>query len=157
MAIVLLDQLTKYSISHSFSLYETIQVFPGLNITYVHNTGAAFSFLSDAGGWQRWFFVSLSSVISIGLLVWMKNHPGTRMWMGISLALILGGAVGNLIDRIYLGYVIDFIDVYYDRWHWPVFNVADSAISTGIVMLIIDSFWFDHAELSTFSGEVKKK
>jgi signal peptidase II len=156
VAIVVLDQLTKYSISQGFSLYESIQIFPGLNITYVHNTGAAFSFLSDAGGWQRWFFVSFSSIISVGLLVWMKNHPGTKVWMAVSLALIIGGAIGNLIDRVYLGYVIDFIDVYYDKWHWPAFNVADSAISIGIVMLIIDSFWFDHAELSTYSGEKKK-
>jgi signal peptidase II len=156
VAIVVLDQLTKYSISQGFSLYESIQIFPGLNITYVHNTGAAFSFLSDAGGWQRWFFVSFSSIISVGLLVWMKNHPGTKVWMAVSLALILGGRRIIKKDRVYLGYVIDFIDVYYDKWHWPAFNVADSAISIGIVMLIIDSFWFDHAELSTYSGEKKK-
>lgn len=156
IVLIAVDQWTKRLILQRLEPYDEIYVLPVLDIVRWHNEGAAWSILADAGGWQRWFFVVVSSVISIGLLVWMKNHPDTRMWMGISLALILGGAIGNLIDRINLGYVIDFIDVYYDRWHWPAFNVADSAISIGIIMLIIDSFWFDHAELSTFSGDIKK-
>ena len=153
--IVILDQLTKYYINQQFDLYESLRIIPGLNITYVHNTGAAFSFLSDAGGWQRWLFISLSGIISIVLVFWLKRLPATGLWLAVALALILGGAVGNLIDRILLGYVIDFIDVYFLKWHWPAFNVADSAISTGVVMLIIDSFWFDHARVSTHSGDIK--
>ncbi len=156
IAVIILDQITKYYISHQFSLYETLSLFPGLNLTYVHNTGAAFSFLSDAGGWQRWLFISLSSIISIILIVWMKRHPAADIWMAIALALILGGAIGNLIDRVMFGYVIDFIVVYYQRLYWPAFNIADSAISVGVVMMIIDSFWFDHANVSTHSGEIKK-
>ena len=156
LVIVILDQLTKYYISHQFNLFESLSIMPGLNITYVHNTGAAFSFLSDAGGWQRWFFIILSSAISLVLVFWLKNHPSTGLWLAIALALILGGALGNLIDRLLLGYVIDFIDIFYKKWHWPAFNVADSAISIGVIMLIIDSFWFDHAEVSTHSGYIKK-
>jgi signal peptidase II len=156
IVIMIIDQVTKFYISQQFELYESIQVIPGINFTYVHNTGAAFSFLSDAGGWQRWLFISLSSGISILLIFWLKKQPSTGIWLAIALALILGGAVGNLIDRIFLSYVIDFVDVYYDKWHWPVFNVADSAISIGVVMLIIDSFWFDQARVSTHSGYIKK-
>jgi signal peptidase II len=156
IVIMIIDQVTKFYISQQFELYESIQVIPGINFTYVHNTGAAFSFLSDAGGWQRWLFISLSSGISILLIFWLKKQPSTGIWLAIALALILGGAVGNLIDRIFLSYVIDFVDVYYDKWHWPVFNVADSAISIGVVMLIIDSFWFDQASVSTHSGYIKK-
>ncbi|MGY8815352.1 MAG: signal peptidase II [Gammaproteobacteria bacterium] len=154
--IVIFDQVTKYYISQEFELYESIQLIPGINFTYVHNTGAAFSFLSDAGGWQRWLFVSLSSGVSLLLIYWLKKQPSTDIWLAIALALILGGAIGNLIDRIFLSYVIDFVDVYYKKWHWPVFNVADSAISIGVVMLIIDSFWFDQARVSTYSGYIKK-
>jgi signal peptidase II len=156
IVIMIIDQVTKFYISQQFELYESIQVIPGINFTYVHKTGAAFSFLSDAGGWQRWLFISLSSGISILLIFWLKKQPSTGIWLAIALALILGGAVGNLIDRIFLSYVIDFVDVYYDKWHWPVFNVADSAISIGVVMLIIDSFWFDQASVSTHSGYIKK-
>lgn len=156
LLIVILDQITKYYISHQFALFETLPIIPGLKITYVHNTGAAFSFLSDAGGWQRWLFITLSSIISVVLLYWLKKHPATDLWLAIALALVLGGAVGNLADRILFGYVIDFIVVYYESWYWPAFNVADSAISIGVVMLIIDSFWFDHAEISTHSGDMKK-
>ncbi len=90
------------------------------------------------------------------LLFWLKKHPSTGIWLAITLALILGGAVGNLIDRVVFGYVIDFIDIYYNAWHWPAFNVADSAISIGVGMLIIDSFWFDQGKLTTHSGDIKK-
>lgn len=157
LIIVILDQLTKYWVSHQFSLYESLPIFPGFNLVYVHNTGAAFSFLSDAGGWQRWLFISLSSAVCIALIAWLKSHPASGVWLAVALALILGGAAGNLIDRVLFGYVIDFIDFYYKKWHWPAFNVADSAISIGVVMLIIDSFWFDRASVSTHSGDVGKK
>lgn len=154
--ILILDQLSKYYIVHSFALYESLQVLPGLNITYVQNTGAAFSFLSDAGGWQRWFFIVLSGGVSIGLIIWIYTLPVTWRWLAVALALVLGGALGNLLDRVMFGYVIDFIDVYYQKWHWPAFNVADSAISIGVVMLIIDTFWFDRASMGRHSGNIKK-
>ena len=106
----------------------------------MHNTGAAFSFLSDAGGWQRWFFAVLAAIVSIVIALWMARLKKHEMMLGIALALILGGAIGNLIDRIAYGYVIDFLDVYYQSWHWPVFNVADSAITLGVILLILESF-----------------
>ena len=147
LLVVIIDQLSKYYINMEFSLYQTIDILPGINITHVHNTGAAFGFLNDAGGWQRWFFILMSGGVSIGLIIWIACLNSTRVWLAVGLALILGGALGNLIDRIFLGYVIDFIDVYYHKWHWPAFNIADSAISIGAVMLIIDTFWLDRAKV----------
>lgn len=149
MIIVVVDQLVKYLASGYLDYYDPVNVFPGLNMTLVHNTGAAFSFLRDAGGWQRWFFICLSCGVSIALIIWLYRLPSRHRWLGCALALVLGGAVGNMWDRITLGYVIDFIDVYYQHWHWPAFNVADSAISVGAVMLIIDALWFDRATIST--------
>lgn len=145
--IVLLDQSVKYLATNNLNYHEPVTVFTGLDLTLVHNTGAAFSFLRDAGGWQRWFFMFLSGSVSIFLIFWLYRLPPRHRWLACSLALVLGGAMGNLWDRITLGYVIDFIDVYYRQWHWPAFNVADSAISTGAVMLIIDALWFDRASI----------
>jgi signal peptidase II len=122
------------------SLYETVAVMPYFNLTMAHNHGAAFSFLAQAGGWQRWFFIVLASVISIVLLVWLAKLKPHAKLEAIALSLILGGAIGNVIDRIHYGYVIDFLDVYIGTSHWPAFNVADSAICVGAVLLIIDSF-----------------
>lgn len=110
--VLVLDQISKYYIAHTFTLFESVNLFPGLNFTYVHNTGAAFSFLSSAGGWQRWLFITLSSLVSIGLVYWIYTLPVTWRWLAAALSLVLGGAVGNLVDRILFGYVIDFIDVY---------------------------------------------
>jgi signal peptidase II len=149
LLVIIIDQISKYLIVQNFQYYDPYALWPGLNITLVHNTGAAFSLLSDAGGWQRWFFMLLSSSVTIALLVWLRTLEPHRWWLAASLALILGGAAGNLIDRVLLGYVIDFIDVYYKTWHFPAFNAADSAISTGAVMLIIDAFWFDEAVITT--------
>ena len=149
LAVVLLDQLAKHLASIHLNYHEPVALMPGLNLTLVHNTGAAFSFLRDAGGWQRWFFMFLSGAVSIALLVWLYRLPSRHRWLACALALVLGGAIGNLWDRITLGYVVDFIDVYYSHWHWPAFNVADSAISTGAVMLIIDALWLDRATIST--------
>ncbi len=143
VAILLLDQLSKYYIRHEFDLYESVALMAGLNITYVQNPGAAFSFLSDAGGWQRWFFIVVSSAVSLVLIIWLYRIPDSKRWLAAALALILAGAAGNLVDRIMFGYVIDFIDIYYAAWHWPAFNVADAAISTGAIMLIIDMIWLD--------------
>jgi signal peptidase II len=118
-------------------------VIPGLNLTLVHNTGAAFSLLRDAGGWQRIFFITLALIISAVLLNWLRRIPPGQRWLPVTLALILGGAAGNLWDRIFLGYVVDFLDVYVGQWHWPAFNLADSSISVGAVMLAIDALWLE--------------
>jgi len=136
--VILLDWHTKALASESLDLYRPVEVFSWLNITLAHNYGAAFSFLSDAGGWQRWFFVLLASGVSVVLLVWLLRLPRSEWPTGLGLSLILGGAVGNLLDRIQLGYVVDFIDVYFGNWHYPAFNVADSAITCGVVLLLVD-------------------
>lgn len=160
--ILVLDQGTKYLVAHTLDLYESVAVFPGFNITLVHNPGAAFSFLRDAGGWQRWFFIALSSIISGMLVFWMRNTPAHRKWLLCSLALILGGAMGNLLDRILYGYVIDFFDVSLPFLPlrlfnpWPAFNIADSAITAGIILLVIDTFWFDSATVSIPLGKSDK-
>jgi len=140
LLVLVLDQLSKLWVVANFDLYESIQLIPQLNFTYVHNTGAAFSFLSSAGGWQRWFFVGIALVASISLSVWLTRLKPSERWMAVTLSLILGGAIGNVLDRIAYGYVIDFIDVYYQAWHWPVFNIADCAISVGVLMMLIDTF-----------------
>ena len=150
--VIVADQLTKTMVTQSLQYHEPIAILSGFNLTLVHNTGAAFSFLRDAGGWQRWFFIALSISISIFILIWLYRLPARRKWLACSLDLILGGAIGNLWDRIELGYVIDFIDIYYQTWHWPAFNIADSAITVGAGILIIDAFWFDGATLSTHTG-----
>jgi signal peptidase II len=137
--VVILDQLTKVWISQTLRLYESIMVFPFFNLTLVHNTGAAFSFLASADGWQRWFLTGLASVISLVIVVWLSRLKVGDYGLAIALALILGGAIGNVTDRVIYGYVIDFLDFYYKAWHWPAFNVADSAISVGAVLLLIDA------------------
>ena len=149
ISVVVIDQLVKFLVSSYLEYREPVYILPGLNLTLVHNTGAAFSFLRDAGGWQRWFFICLSSVIGLALIIWLYRLHLKHRWLACALSLVLGGAVGNLWDRITLGYVVDFIDVYYRHWHWPAFNVADSAITVGAVMLIIDALWFDQATIST--------
>jgi len=137
--VIVLDQLTKLWASTGLDYAEPVPVLPLINLTLLHNTGAAFSFLDQAGGWQRWLFTLIAVAVSAVLLLWLRQlKPGQR-WMAVALALVLGGALGNLIDRLYLGHVIDFVDVYYGQWHFPAFNLADSAISVGVVMLIIDS------------------
>jgi len=145
--VVLLDQLTKFLATHFLQLYHSLALLPGLNLTLTHNTGAAFSLLSRAGGWQRWLFILLTFTVSVAIVVWLRNLTQNRRWMACSLALILGGALGNLCDRVVWGYVIDFIDVYYQHLHWPAFNIADSAITIGAVMLIIDTFCFSEAKI----------
>ncbi|WP_438971471.1 signal peptidase II [Methylophaga sp.] len=138
--IIILDQLTKWVSISLLELHETVAVLPFFNFTLAHNYGAAFSFLASAGGWQRWFFVVLAATVSIALTIWMKKLKPTAKLEASALALIIGGAIGNVIDRFVHGYVIDFIDVYYGSYHWPAFNIADSAICIGAVLLILDSF-----------------
>jgi len=140
LVVFVLDQVSKHWVITYFSLYESVEIMPSINLTYVHNMGAAFSFLSSAGGWQRWFFVVIAVIATTVLMIWLSRLKPSERWMAVTLSLILGGAVGNLYDRISYGYVVDFIDVYYGSYHWPVFNVADSAISIGVVMMLIDIF-----------------
>ena len=139
VVVIVFDQLTKYIASTSLEMYQPIAVMPMFNWTLMHNPGAAFSFLADQGGWQRWFFAVIAIVVSVVIVLWIKRLEQHEKWQAIALALILGGAIGNVIDRIWLGYVVDFIQVYYQQWYWPAFNIADSAISIGVVMIIIDS------------------
>jgi signal peptidase II len=138
--VIIFDQLSKWLMSTWLSLHETVAVLPFFNFTLAHNRGAAFSFLSSAGGWQRWFFVFLALGVSAVLIVWLKKLNQQARLEAASLASILGGAIGNVIDRLYHGYVIDFIDIFYGSYHWPAFNIADSAICIGAVLLIFDSF-----------------
>ena len=145
--VVALDQVTKYLAVRHLELHVPHALMTGLNLTLVHNTGAAFSFLRDAGGWQKPLFITIAVAIGVLIIVWLYRLRG-QAFLACALALILGGALGNLWDRAALGYVIDFVDVYYQRWHWPAFNVADSAISIGAVMLVIDAFFFDRAKVS---------
>ncbi|MEX1201034.1 MAG: signal peptidase II [Methylophaga sp.] len=140
LVIIIADQISKTVMVNWLDLYETVPVMPFFNLTLARNSGAAFSFLAGAGGWQRWFFVVLAAVISSVLIIWMRRLAQTAKLEAISLALIIGGAIGNVIDRLIYGYVIDFLDVYAGSYHWPAFNVADSAICVGAVLLIIDSF-----------------
>jgi len=136
--VIVLDQLTKLWASSSLTYAEPLPVMPSFNLTLMYNTGAAFSFLSEAGGWQRWFFAVVAVVISTVLLVWLTRLKPEQRWLAVAITLVLGGALGNVWDRLYLGHVIDFIQVYYRQWYWPAFNIADSAIFVGAAMLIID-------------------
>lgn len=136
-----LDQFSKWLAEQTLVLYQPLPVLPSFNLTLMYNRGAAFSFLAQAGGWQRWFFLVLSLAVSVLLVIWLSRLKAGQTKLAAALAMVLGGAVGNLIDRVWHGHVIDFIQVYYDRWYWPAFNVADSAITVGAVLLVLDSLW----------------
>ena len=138
--VVILDQLSKQIAENSLLLHKPLAVFPGFNWTLMYNKGAAFSFLSQAGGWQRWFFIILSSVISVALIIWLKQLKKDQQVLSAGIAFILGGAIGNVIDRSLYGHVIDFIQVYYKDFYWPAFNIADSAITLGAGLLVLDMF-----------------
>lgn len=136
--VIALDQATKAAASAWLAAYRPVEVIPGFfNLTLMHNTGAAFSMLADAGGWQRWFFTALALVVSGVIVAWLRKLPGDERWQAAALSLILGGALGNVIDRIRFGHVVDFIQVYYEHWYFPAFNVADSAITVGAGIFII--------------------
>nr|WP_049632379.1 signal peptidase II [Cellvibrio sp. pealriver] len=138
LVIVALDQASKHAIEAAFEYGETLVFTSFFNFTLAYNTGAAFSFLADAGGWQRWFFAVIALVASVLLSVWIARCVQQKPREAFALAFILGGAIGNLYDRIVLGHVVDFIVVHYQDNYWPAFNLADSAISLGAVVLIID-------------------
>ena len=143
--IVVLDLWTKDIATQSLTLYRPVELTSWLNMTLAHNYGAAFSFLSDAGGWQRWLFTGLASVVTLVLIVWLFRLSAREKLTAAALGLIIGGAVGNLVDRVNHGYVVDFIDVYYRDWHWPAFNLADSAITCGVILLLIDGLFLSGA------------
>lgn len=141
-AVIALDQISKLWIEQHFTLYQQQPVIPGLfNLTLAYNKGAAFSFLADQNGWQRWFFTVLAILVSTVIVYWMKGLKGHEKLTAVALALILGGAIGNVIDRIAYGHVIDFLDVYWRQYHWPAFNIADSAITIGAALLIFHAIF----------------
>ncbi len=147
--VIVADQITKYLASTYLHLYDPVAIGPGFNLTLVHNTGVAFSFMSDGSDWTRWFLVTLAVAAGVAIVIWLTRLPAGQTLASAALALILGGAAGNVWDRIQFGYVVDFVDVYYGAWHWPAFNVADSAITFGAVLLIIDTLRPPHRERST--------
>jgi signal peptidase II len=137
--VIVSDQVTKHFALQALATGD-MPVTSFFRFALAFNTGAAFSFLADAGGWQNYFFVGVAAVVSVIILVMMRKLESKDMQLAVALMLVLGGAIGNVIDRLRFGYVVDFIDVYYRHWHWPTFNIADSAISIGAVLLILDAF-----------------
>ena len=137
--VVILDQITKYIALAQLSGRPPIEILPFFNFVLVFNSGAAFGFLNDADGWQNLFFIALASIVSIVFLVMIARLKPSELQLAVAFSLVLGGAVGNLIDRFVNGHVIDFLDFYYGGWHFPTFNAADSAITIGAVLLILDA------------------
>lgn len=147
VVVVVADQMTKMAIIKWIPLYDTVPLNSFINLTHQKNSGAAFSFLADAGGWQRWFFVVLATGVSVVIAVWIwRVRRAGQNLLSAGLALVLGGAIGNLIDRILLGHVTDFFQVWFGSWPFPSFNVADASISVGAVLLIIDALFFSGRE-----------
>jgi signal peptidase II len=153
MAVILLDQLTKYAVAQNLREFDQIVLLPVLSLVRLHNEGAAFSILSDASGWQRWFFTALGIAVSIGIMIYLRRLPARGQGvLAAGLAFVLGGALGNVIDRVLWGHVIDFISVHYGGWSFPAFNVADSAITIGAALLILDTLLEWRRERRTASG-----
>ena len=139
--VIVLDQYTKLLAESDLDYGRPVEVFSWFNLTLQYNTGAAFSFLSDAGGWQRYFFSGVALLISVALVIWLYTMPRSDKLLAAALALILGGALGNLWDRLVLGHVVDFISVHYGGYYFPAFNIADAAISVGAALMIFDSLF----------------
>jgi signal peptidase II len=138
--ILVLDQITKAIIVDRFDLHDTIRVLPVLDIVRMHNTGAAFSLFAEASGWQRWLFTALALGVGVAIVVWLgRLKAGSQKVLAAALALILGGAVGNLIDRVRFGYVVDFVHAHWNQAYFPAFNVADAAITVGAGLLLLDA------------------
>lgn len=146
LVILLADQLSKHAISSHFLLYETESYTSFFQLTLRHNYGAAFSIFADGDGWQRWFLGIVAALVSVGLVVWLARMPRVFTIEGLALALVLGGAMGNLYDRVALGYVVDFIVFHYKQYEWPAFNVADSSIFVGAALLIYDAIFLKKGE-----------
>ena len=139
--VIGLDQYTKALASAELQYRVPVEITSWFDLMLAHNTGAAFSFLASAGGWQRWFLAGVALVVSVVVSVWLTRLKHSEQVLGIALGLVLGGGLGNLIDRVSLGYVVDFISWHYNDWYWPAFNIADSAICVGAVLLVWDSFF----------------
>lgn len=139
LVVFVLDLFSKFLVVTHFSLYETIDILPIFNLTYVRNFGAAFSFLSDHSGWQAYFFIALAFVVSAILIYFLSKNTCQQKMQNIGYALVIGGALANAVDRSYRGYVVDFLDFHYQDWHYPVFNLADIAICIGAFLLIVDT------------------
>ena len=151
VVVLLLDQGSKFVATQWLVYGEPVVLLPFFDLTLLHNKGAAFSFLASQGGWQRWFFSAVALGMSLYLIVWLKKTPRTMILQALALSLILGGAVGNLIDRVLLGYVVDFISLHWQHYYYPAFNIADSAISVGAVLLLWDMFIVSRSGVNTAS------
>jgi len=138
--VLVLDQCSKLIAEAMLSLHNPVHVMPYLAMRKAYNTGAAFSLFHDGSGWQRWFFIALAVLVIGVMVVWLRQIAASQWRTALALALIIGGAAGNLIDRVVYGHVIDFIDVYYGSWHYPTFNIADSAITVGACVLLLDIY-----------------
>ncbi len=143
--VVLLDQGSKWLVSKSLAIGEQLVLLPFFNLTHSHNLGASFGFLNMAGGWQRWLFIAIALFFSVFILTLLYRLPRKQNWTASAMALILGGAIGNLLDRIMWGHVIDFFDFHMGNWHFATFNVADSAICVGVAMWILANFFYKNA------------
>ncbi|WP_167142773.1 signal peptidase II [Pseudomonas sp. OTU750018] len=152
LLVFVVDQASKFWFDNNLSMYQQIVIIPDyFSWTLAYNTGAAFSFLADAAGWQRWFFAAIAVVVSGVLVVWLKRLKPGETWLAVALALVLGGALGNLVDRVVFGHVVDFILLHWhQQWYFPAFNVADMAITGGAILLALDMF------KSEKSGEIGK-
>jgi len=142
--VIVVDRYTKNLVTASFELFDRVPVMPYVDLVRLHNTGAAFSFLANASGWQNWFFSGVALVVSGLILWWLFSQPRGRIVVPLGLTLVLGGAIGNLVDRLQQGYVVDFVLLYYDRWSFPAFNVADSAITVGVILMLFDGFFLEN-------------
>lgn len=137
LLIIVLDQYSKILVVKYLTFQEPVPIIPFFNFTLAYNTGAAFNFLGSAGGWQRWFFAAIALIVTLGCCSWLYRLPRQDKFTALAISLIIGGALGNLWDRLTLGYVRDFIDFYVNTWHFPIFNIADSAICVGVAILVI--------------------
>ncbi len=150
LALILLDQASKWLVLGALTPYQVVEVLPNINLTLMFNRGAAFSFLANAGGWQRWLFAGFALLVTLALVIWLLRLERAERLLAISLSLIIGGAVGNLIDRVVFGHVVDFIQVYLPFIPlrlfnpWPAFNIADSAISIGVALLLFETLRGEH-------------
>ncbi len=142
-AVIVLDQASKLAAEAYLAYLHPVPLLPVLSLTLSYNPGAAFSFLGDASGWQRWFFTGFALLVSVALIIWLRRLPPGERVMTWGLSLLLGGALGNVIDRLVHGHVIDFIHVHYKGWHYPIFNIADSAITVGVLLVLYQAFWLD--------------
>lgn len=140
LLVIAVDLGTKALASSMLSYGDPVPILPVFNLTLLHNTGAAFSFLAEADGWQRWFFVALALAVSVVLIGWLRKLERHETWTAVAIALILGGALGNVYDRVVHGYVVDFLHFYWHDWHFPAFNLADTAITIGAGIMILDMF-----------------